>query len=173
MLRIWQRKVPMRCQIPHLSCNDFYIVWHDSLTVLPSYGNTFLKGIIVFYDNFERVCAERGIKPSRACSLAGLKTQRATNWKSSGALPKQEELSRLAEVLECDVADFFREKTKARFRNSQEALEYAAAVEEAEAGGLTDDERDLLSFYRSLDRRGRAEFTICVMDFAEAHGVEY
>lgn len=61
----------------------------------------------MFYDNFERICGEKGTKPSIACTRAGLKPARATNWRATGALPKEPELYALANALGCSVQDFF------------------------------------------------------------------
>lgn len=121
----------------------------------------------MFYDNFERVCAEQRLKPSRACIMAGLKSGRAANWKKSGALPSQEELKLLADVLKCEVADFFRPETKRIHSTSQDALA-AMAMRELEPGGdLDENERELLRIYRKCDNRQRALFMVSTYKFEE------
>lgn len=124
----------------------------------------------MFYDNFERICKERGTNPSRVCIVAGMGASRAANWKKSKALPKQDELARLADALDCEVADFFREKTKARYRSAEEAIAAAEAAEAAERAGLSEDEEYVIDLMRSLDRRALHQFMLNVYSFGDEHG---
>lgn len=121
----------------------------------------------MFYDNFKRVCEERGTSPSRACMEAGMKANRSSAWKASGALPKQDELDRLAAVLDCEVADFFRTETKARYRSYEEARAAADEAERAARASLTEDENYVVDLMRSLDRRSFHEFMTTVYDFED------
>lgn len=149
-----------------------YFVWHESMNLSFSLVKKNEGKIFVFYDNFERVCKERGSNPSRACIDAGLGASRAGNWKKSGALPKQNELQALAEVLDCEVADFFREETKARYRSVDEALrakEAAEAAAEASlAAELSEDERYVIDLMRSLSRREFHDFMTAIYDFEDS-----
>ena len=126
----------------------------------------------MFYENLERICKQRNTTPSRACIDAGLDKNRSSNWKRNGTLPKQHELQVLSEVLDCEVADFFREKTKARYRNVEEALrakEAAEAAAEARlAAELSEDERYVIDLMRSLPRRKLHEFMTAVYDFEDS-----
>lgn len=61
----------------------------------------------MFFDNFERICKERGISPSAAAMSIGKSRNTASNWKANGTIPKAQELEDLAFELKCDVADFF------------------------------------------------------------------
>ena len=121
----------------------------------------------MFYDNFKRVCEERGTSPSRACMEAGMKANRSSAWKASGALPKQDGLDRLAAVLDCEVADFFRTETKARYRSYEEAGAAADEAERAARASLTEDENYVVDLMRSLDRRSFHEFMTLVYDFED------
>lgn len=121
----------------------------------------------MFFDNFERICHEQHTTPSGACLMAGLDKNRSSNWKKSGALPKQGELQRLADVLKCEVADFFRPETKRIHSTSQDALA-AMAMRELEPGGdLDENERELLRIYRKCDNRQRALFMVSTYKFEE------
>lgn len=128
----------------------------------------------MFYENFARVCKERHTSPSRACIDAGLGVSRASNWKKSGALPKQDELEKLANVLKCDVADFFRSETVPRFHTAYDALAYRQAVDDsgAETAPLSEDEDYVVTLMRAMTKRQRALFMVSVYDFEEAQGVE-
>lgn len=128
----------------------------------------------MFYENFDRICKERGTSPSRACVDAGMKQSRAANWKATKALPKQDELQKLANVLRCDVADFFRGETAPRFHTAEDAIrysiwqqeqrDYAAARTEMEPSEhrpgveLSDDEEYVIWFMRTLSRIDRHRF---------------
>ena len=61
----------------------------------------------MFFDNFERICKERGTSPSAVVSEIGKSKNTASNWKKFGTIPKNQELEDLAFVLKCKVSDFF------------------------------------------------------------------
>lgn len=155
----------------------------------------------MFYDNFERVCKERKSNPSRACLDAGMKVNRPANWKATGALPKQDELERLAKVLKCEVADFFRSETAPpKFHTVYDALAYQSCKDdEAYKSALErmtppetevdDDEEECLVYkgniyypdtdeyyvvalMTTLGRRQRHEFMDLVYDFADERGLD-
>ena len=103
----------------------------------------------MFYENFERICEMRGIKPSRACLEAGMKANRSANWKTSNALPKQEELYALADVLTCTVADFFTDDGEMR---------------DPQGHRLSDYELSLLEYFNQLDPMDQADVLIYTRD---------
>lgn len=119
---------------------------------------------------------------------------RAGNWKKSGALPKQDELQRLADVLKCDVADFFRSRTGAKFHTAYDALMYQELEDQRRryAEGLTDIDPDLdpmddvedtivveadsdegyvVSLMHRMNRRQIHGFMELVFDFADRNGL--
>lgn len=155
----------------------------------------------MFYDNFERVCKERRSNPSRACLDAGMKVNRPANWKATGALPKQDELERLAKVLKCEVADFFRSETAPpKFHTVYDALAYQSCKDdEAYKSALErmthsetevdDDEEECLVYkghiyypdtdeyyvvalMTTLGRRQHHEFMDLVYDFVDERGLD-
>lgn len=155
----------------------------------------------MFYDNFERVCKERKSNPSRACLDAGMKANRPANWKATGALPKQDELERLAKVLKCEVADFFRSETAPpKFHTVYDALAYQSckdteaynsALERMTSfeTGVADEYADCMSYKGELffpdsdevyvvdlmgrlGRRQRHEFMDLVYDFVDERGLD-
>lgn len=150
----------------------------------------------MFYDNFERVCKERKSNPSRVCLDAGLKVNRPANWKATGALPKQDELERLAKVLKCEVADFFRPETAPpKFHTVYDALAYqsckdAEARDSALETEVDDDDVEecleydgriyfpdtdeyyVVALMTSLGRRQHHEFMNLVYDFVDERGLD-
>ena len=155
----------------------------------------------MFYDNFERVCKERKSNPSRACLDAGMKVNRPANWKATGALPKQDELERLAKVLKCEVADFFRSETAPpKFHTVYDALAYQSCKDDEAyksalermtsfETGVADehigcmsykgelyfpdtDEVYVVDLMGRLSRRQRHEFMDLVYDFADERGLD-
>ncbi len=103
----------------------------------------------MFYENFERICRERGLKPSRACIEAGMKANRSANWKTTSALPKQEELYALAGVLSCTVADFFDD---------------GGQIRDPQGHALSEVELTLLEHFNRLDAMGQAEVLVYTRD---------
>ena len=158
--------------IPKLRFHNYrvtrlFLDMHDSIPLPFIVSIPKRRIFIVFYDNFERICKERGTSPSRCCHDAGMGTSRAANWKKSGALPKQDELDRLAAVLDCEVADFFRTETKARYRSYEEARAAADEAERAARASLTEDENYVVDLMRSLERRSLHDFMTLVYDFED------
>lgn len=104
---------------------------------------------LTFADNINRICKEKGT------SLTAV-VKRIKNGQSSyttainhrGSIPKQKELLELAKILDCSVSDFF----------SDEDDILASRVRDEE-------ERDIISIYRSLSRRDQHEFMTIVYDF--------
>lgn len=130
----------------------------------------------MFYDNFVRVCKERGTAPSRVCIEAGLGQSRAGNWKKSGALPKQDELQKLANVLRCEVADFFSDRTRKHYPTVYDALLAQSLEEDAAAAKRTvvepdTDEAIVVRAMGSMTRRQRVDFMSLVYGFVDEHGL--
>lgn len=99
-----------------------------------------------FATNFKRICKERGIAPTALCKKLNLSTSKANAW-TTGSLPKQEMLIRLAHELNCSVMDFFVD-------DETEPTPHISNVEFA----LDDDEKDIIRLFRMLDRKEKHEF---------------
>lgn len=102
----------------------------------------------MFWDNFTRICEKRDTNPSAVCLKAGMGKNRPYNWKS-GTLPKQEELYVLADVLSCEVADFFRDDGE---------------VHDTQGNTLTEYELSLLEWFGQLDPMDQADVLIYTRD---------
>lgn len=131
----------------------------------------------MFSENFERICASRGVKPGIACVNAGLKQGRAANWKNTGALPKEAELIALAKALKCRVSEFFLEAGEPQFRSQEEMIEYWTYVDSINPLGgtidLDDNESDFVGIYRKCTKRQKTQLMNAVFDFADSQLIDY
>lgn len=107
---------------------------------------------MLFADNLKRLCKINNTTPTALCKELGLSTSKVSAW-YNGSLPKQEVMLLLAKRLNCSVMDFFADEE----------------TEQVEPNN--DDERDILSVYRKLSRRGKHEFMSMVYGF-DNQGVE-
>ena len=98
-----------------------------------------------FQDNLNRICKERGTTLTALVKSMGLSTSKVSRW-NEGSLPKQDMLVRLANELNCSVADFFKD-------------------ESVDIPRIDADEADMLRVYRGLSRRDKHEFMATVYDF--------
>lgn len=59
------------------------------------------------YDRYSLLRDKKGYTDYRVCKLAGIETSTMSSWKTKRYEPKIATLRKIAEVLECDVADFY------------------------------------------------------------------
>ncbi len=129
----------------------------------------------MFIENFERIARQAGKTPSGVCVEAGLHKNKSSYWKTHDALPKEEELERLAKVLQCTVSDFFRDPNKPRYRNEIEMMEAKIASGEweyASEPGLDEYQQDFMKIYNSLAAKDRMLLMHRIYGFADEKGVE-
>ena len=155
----------------------------------------------MFFDNFQRVCDERGVKPGRVCLNIGLSKNASSNWKSNHTIPKEDVLEKLAAELKCEVADFFRPETAPpKFHTAYDALAYQSCKDDEAyksalerttsfGTGVADehigcmsykgelyfpdtDEVYVVDLMGRLSRRQRHEFMDLVYDFADERGLD-
>lgn len=155
----------------------------------------------MFFDNFQRVCDERGVKPGRVCLNIGLSKNASSNWKSNHTIPKEDVLEKLAAELKCEVADFFRPETAPpKFHTVYDALAYQSCKDTAAHDsalermtsletGIADEYADCMSYKGEfffpdtdeyyvvelmcrLNRRQRHEFMDLVYDFVDERGLD-
>ena len=149
---------------------------------------------MLFYDNFERICKERGTTPSGAVTAIGKNKTTAGNWKRNNTIPQEEILVDLADYLKCDVSDFFKLKNvdsrgqdfmdfymnlmlspENEMSSAQKELRDAMKIVNSgwkELPGLDDYAQDFLVIYERLDRRDKLSLMNMVYEFADEHGVE-
>ena len=104
----------------------------------------------MFSENFERICRLNGMTPSAVVQKVGRSKSTASDWKRNHTLPKESELIQFAEILHCEVSDFFRDPEKPFFRSEIEAMEWQRARQLDEGDELDDNEEELLGILRSL-----------------------
>lgn len=115
----------------------------------------------MFFRNYERLCKNIGSNPSAVAMKAGLARSTASSWKMQGTIPKQDVLERLAEVLGCNVADFFVE-------NNDNSVTIQNSVNCNNTYKKVEDEHELLTLYRSLpSRKDRLRFLLECYEVAE------
>ena len=91
---------------------------------------------MTFQENLNRICKERGTTLTGLIKKMGLSTSKVSRW-NEGALPKQEMLTRLAEELNCSVADFFADDETAESAKKEPASQMT--------GGLSDLQIQLIN----------------------------
>ena len=109
---------------------------------------------MTFAENLKRLCESRGTTATNLCKEMGLSTSKVSLW-YGGSLPKQDVIKRMAELLDCSVADFF-----------------ADSAEIEEITHLNEDEKDLLAIYRKLSRRNKHEFMSLAYEFENRNELE-
>lgn len=57
----------------------------------------------MFYDVFEKLCTEKGIKPGRAADEIGISRATVTNWKKNGYSPRRDILKKIAQYFGVSV----------------------------------------------------------------------
>lgn len=116
----------------------------------------------MFFRNYEMLCKRIGSNPSAVAMKAGLARSTASSWKMQGTIPKQEVLERLAEVLGCNVADFFVEN------NTDNSVVIQNSTNCGNTYKKVEDEHELLQLYRSMPtRKDRLRFLLECYEVAE------
>ena len=134
---------------------------------------------MLFYDNFDAICRQRGTSANAAAIAIGRSKSAASAWKRNGTLPKEDELIALAKHLRCRVADFFLEDGQTHFKSREDMLEYWEYVNSInplnvdETFGLGEEEADFVGIYRCCTKRQQAELMVLVYGFADENGIEY
>ena len=57
----------------------------------------------MFYDIFERLCNEKGVKPGRAAEECGINRSNVSLWKSKGFTPRSDALNTIADYFGVSV----------------------------------------------------------------------
>lgn len=115
----------------------------------------------MFYNNYQRMCEKKGLSPSGCALKIGLGRSTTASWKKNGTIPKQDILEQLAEVLECNVADFFQD-------NSDNSVTIQNSTVNSNNYRRCEDETELLQLYRSLpSRKARLRFLLEAYEIAE------
>lgn len=67
----------------------------------------------MFYDRFEELCKEKGVKPGRACTEMGVSRSLAAKWKATGTeKPSAEALEKMSVYFGKSIEEILSGKTK-------------------------------------------------------------
>ena len=107
---------------------------------------------MTFSENLNRICQEQGTTVSAILKRMGVSTSKVTLW-NNGSLPKQEMLIRLANELRCSVMDFFQDE-----EHDESSMSRPSAM-------LSEDEREIVIFFRKLSLREQHIFMARMYDY--------
>ena len=86
----------------------------------------------MFYDIFERLCREKGVKPGRAADEIGISRATVTNWKKNGYSPRETVMRKVADYFDVSVDSLLNtpETQKAPTLNKKDERDIARRLEE-------------------------------------------
>lgn len=117
---------------------------------------------MTFAENINRICAKRGTTLTAVIKrIKNGQSAYTTAINKKGSIPNQEELLKLAEILECSVMDFFADEEDLAKENLA-----------PQVFPQNEDEQDILNIYRSLSRRAKHEFMSMVYEFENRKDLE-
>lgn len=102
---------------------------------------------MTFRENLNRICKEKGTNLTKMTKELGISTSKVTAI-NRGSIPSEEMLLDFAKHLECSVMDFF-------------------ADENDTEPELDEDERDIISTFRKMDRKSKHELMARMYAYAE------
>ena len=119
----------------------------------------------MFYDNFERICSERGTSPSGCLVALGKSRSLASAWKRLGTIPRPRDLKAIAEYLHCDIKDLF--KNKEGLLTDEAA--YRAVMDEIGGEPIPEDGNiaEFIKIYNACNTRQKVQLMNAVFDFED------
>lgn len=134
----------------------------------------------MFFDRFEELCVQKGIKPGRACAEMGVSRSLAAKWKATGTeKPSADVLEKMSiyfgmsidEILgrgRPTMMDVFSGKAGMSEVFPDSSLSETKKPATPEGDGLTADERALLDLFRALTPERQEKLSTMVRAFVEA-----
>ena len=92
----------------------------------------------MFYDNYVRQCARRGISPSSAAQEMGLSKQAVSHWKARGNTPTNVTLKRIADYFEISVDELLAEPIEQDLSPRMQLINRIERMNDAELKRLED-----------------------------------
>ena len=83
----------------------------------------------MFYNIFERLCNEKGIKPGRAADEIGISRATVTNWKKNGYSPRKNVLEKIAEYFKVSADYLLSESEQKKIPADMDSEEIDIAIE--------------------------------------------
>nr|DAH47676.1 MAG TPA: hypothetical protein [Caudoviricetes sp.] len=122
----------------------------------------------MFYTRFKELCDETGVRPTAVMRKLGISPSSPGRWKA-GAVPYGETVRKLADYFGV-TADYLLHGGERTMRNSMGTVQNSAIVQGSVGSSvsvnngdqLQGSEAELISVFRSLDRKGQ----IAVLNFA-------
>lgn len=111
----------------------------------------------MFSENLERICKHRETTPSAAVQAIGKGKSTASDWKRNNTVPKADELTGLADVLDCAVSDFFKEGGE----------RYTFDVVPFDCEDVDENVADFISIYKECSNRQKVQLMNFVYDFED------
>lgn len=84
----------------------------------------------MYYENFEKLLKEKGVRPSDVAKATGIKTSTLTSWKQDKYTPKNDKLSLIADYFGVSV-DYLTTGTEPKFSKDRAILEVKITEDEA------------------------------------------
>lgn len=93
----------------------------------------------MFYDRFEELCKEKGVKPGRACTEMGVSRSLAAKWKATGTeKPSADALEKMSIYFGKSIEEILSGKTKKAPAQEGERKLTDREIKAAFLGGLAD-----------------------------------
>lgn len=84
----------------------------------------------MYYENFEKLLKEKGVRPSDVAKATNIKTSTLTSWKQGKYTPKNDKLSLIADYFGVSV-DYLTTGTESKFSKDRAILEVQITEDEA------------------------------------------
>lgn len=82
----------------------------------------------MYYENFQKLCKEKGIKPSTVSKETGISTATLTSWKQGKYTPKQDKLQKIADFFGVSLEVLMTGKDQNGYYFDQETAEVAQSL---------------------------------------------
>lgn len=97
----------------------------------------------MYYENFQKLCESRGIKPSAVSRETGISTATLTSWKQGKYTPKQDKLQKIADFFGVTLEMLMTGETTEGYYFDDESAKAAQEIfENKQLRLLFDDARD-------------------------------
>ena len=82
----------------------------------------------MYYENFEKLCKEKNVKPATVSKATGVATSTLSNWKKDGYTPKQSTLQPIADYFNVSIDYLMTGKEPETKEYSSEAAHLVAKI---------------------------------------------
>lgn len=110
----------------------------------------------MFWNRFYELCTSNGFKPNSLCSELGVSSGTLSTWKKGGSLPNGGNLLQIADKFDCSV-DYLLGRT-----------DIISVGGPTGAVILSDDENELIEYFRGCGKIGRRHILTCAENEAGA-----